>query len=303
MPSRNQMIIQIDQFITEHPDTGINFYIDNLRKSYIKELSDYTGRNTIAYYSAFMTKQSFNMDINDSDINGFMCVVHDLDRSKGLDLILHTPGGSPTASESIVKYLRKMFNNNIRVIVPHMAMSAGTMIACSSKEIIMATHSSLGPIDPQLSGIPAYNIKSEFEEAEIDLEKNPDKSAYWAIKLHQYPAAFMKSAIDAIDLSDNLLTEWLGTNMFDKENDKEKIGGIVKKLNNHTDSLVHDRHFDIDTCKGIGLKIVGLEEDQELQEKVLSIHHAMMISFENFRAVKMIESYSNTYIINSNNNN
>ena len=112
----------------------------------------------------------------------------------------------------------------------------------------------------------------------------------------------MKSAIDAIDLSDKLLTDWLGTSMFDKDLDKEKIDYIVKKLNNHTDSLVHDRHFDIDTCKGIGLNIVGLEEDQKLQEKVLSIHHAMMISFESFLAVKMIESCKNTYIINSNNN-
>ena len=302
MPSRNQIISQIGQIMSERPDTEVNIYIDNLRKDYIKQLSDYSGRNTIAYYSAFMTKQSLNMDINDSDINGFMCVVHDLDISNGLDLILHTPGGSPTASESIVKYLRKMFKNDIRVIVPHMAMSAGTMIACSSKEIVMGTHSSLGPIDPQFNGIPAYNIKSEFEEAEIDLEKNPNKAAYWAIKLQQYPAAFMKSAIDAIDLSDKLLTDWLGTSMFDKDLDKEKIDYIVKKLNNHTDSLVHDRHFDIDTCKGIGLNIVGLEEDQKLQEKVLSIHHAMMISFESFLAVKMIESCKNTYIINSNNN-
>lgn len=302
MPSRNQIISQIRQIMSERPDTEVGIYIDNLRKDYIKQLSNCSGRNTIAYYSAFMTKQSLNMDINDSDINGFMCVVHDLDRSKGLDLILHTPGGSPTASESIVKYLRKMFKNDIRVIVPHMAMSAGTMIACSSKEIVMGTHSSLGPIDPQFNGIPAYNIKSEFEEAEIDLEKNPNKAAYWAIKLQQYPAAFMKSAIDAIDLSNKLLTDWLGTSMFDKENDEEQIDNIVKKLNNHTDSLVHDRHFDIDTCKKIGLKIVGLEEDQEFQEKVLSIHHAMMISFENFLAVKMIESCENTYIINSNNN-
>ena len=54
-----------------------------------------------------------------------------------------------------------------------MAMSAGTMIACSAKKIIMGKASSLGPIDPQFNGIPAYNIISEFEEAKKDLSTNP----------------------------------------------------------------------------------------------------------------------------------
>ena len=67
----------------------------------------------------------------------------------------------------IVKYLRTKFNNDISVIVPHLAMSAGTMIACSAKEIIMGKQSSLGPNDPQFNGVPAYSIKMEFEQAKI----------------------------------------------------------------------------------------------------------------------------------------
>jgi len=42
------------------------------------------------------------------------------------------------------------------------------MIACSAREIIMGRQSSLGPIDPQFMGIPAHNIKQEFEEAKAD---------------------------------------------------------------------------------------------------------------------------------------
>ena len=304
MPSRNQIIKILNKKVSEEPeDYQIAMYLDNLRREYIKDLSEFTNRNTIAYYSSFLNKQASNLDINDSDINGFMSSVHNLDRNKGLDLILHTPGGSPTASESIVKYLRKLFKNDIRVIVPHMAMSAGTMIACSSKEIIMGSQSSLGPIDPQFfGGIPAYNIKAEFEEAEKDLEINPQKAAYWAIKLQQYPAAFMKSAIEAIELSGELVTEWLGTGMFDKDIPGEnlKIKNIVDILNNHNDSLVHDRHFDIDKCREIGLKITKLEECQELQEKVLTIHHSAMITFENFAPTKIIENQLQSYIINDN---
>lgn len=266
--------------------------IDKVRRGYIAKLSKYTGRNVIAYYSSWLSKNNtaLNTDINDSDMTGFMNCIQGLTCQKGLDLILHTPGGSPAAAESIVKYLRIKFNNDIRVIVPHLSMSAGTMIACSAKEIIMGNHSYLGPIDPQFSGIPAYNIKQEFEEAKDDLAKHPENAQYWAIKLQQYPAAFMKSAIDAIDLSSELIKDWLGTCMYDKNKDKKVIANIVNNLNEHKSSKIHGRHLDADFCENIGLKIVRLEEDNELQDDVLSIHHAFMITFDSTQAVKIIEN-------------
>ena len=91
--------------------------LDSVRRKYLAELSQYTNRNTIAYYSAFLERQVSNVDINDSDMNGFMNAVCGLDRTKGLDLILHTPGGDPAAAESIISYLRTVFHNDIRVIV------------------------------------------------------------------------------------------------------------------------------------------------------------------------------------------
>lgn len=291
MPIRNDIIDLLQQDPSQ---------LDEIRKSYIKDLSEFTGRNTITYYSSWMTKAADNQDINDSDMTGFMSAVHGLERKKGLDLILHTPGGSPTASESIVKYLKKLFDNNIRVIVPHMAMSAGTMIACSAKSIVMGYQSSLGPIDPQFSGIPAYNIKAEFEEAEKDLQHNPQNAQYWAIKLQQFPAAFLKSAIDAINLSNILVTEWLGTNMYNKDRDEKVISTIVSKLNEHTNSLVHDRHLDCDKCREIGLKIEQLEDNQKFQDKVLTLHHISMLTLESTLTVKLIESFNNSYIIQQN---
>jgi ClpP class serine protease len=99
--------------------------------------------------------------INDEDKNGFMMAIHHLDRSKGLDLLLHTPGGDLAATESLVDFLRRMFGTDIRAIVPQIAMSAGTMLACSCREIVMSKHSSIGPIDPHLRGIPAVGVKME----------------------------------------------------------------------------------------------------------------------------------------------
>ena len=74
------------------------------------------------------------LQVNDNDKNGFMATIHQLDRSCGLDLLLHTPGGEAAAAESLVHYLRQMFGNDIPAIIPQLAMSAGTMIALSCKE-------------------------------------------------------------------------------------------------------------------------------------------------------------------------
>lgn len=131
---------------------------------------------TYVYYSGWLQKQGISgLGINDNDKNGFMTTIHDLDRSKGLDLILHTPGGESAATESLVDYLRKMFGTDIRAIVPQLALSAGTMIACSCKSIVMGKQSSLGPIDPQLSGIPAHGIIEEFKQALEECKGNQIK--------------------------------------------------------------------------------------------------------------------------------
>ena len=112
--------------------------MDAMRRKYLGTMHKYTGRNIIAYYSAFVQKPRIDgTGIDDNDKNAFMQAVCGLDRSKGLDLILHTPGGQIAAAESLVSYLKALFGKDIRVFVPQIAMSAGTMIALSSKEIIM----------------------------------------------------------------------------------------------------------------------------------------------------------------------
>lgn len=98
MPSWHDILNQITQ-------SGSTF--DVVRRQYINELSTKTGRNTILYYSGWLQKPGVQgTEVNDSDKNGFMAVIYQLDRSKGLDLILHTPGGEVAATESLIDYLR-----------------------------------------------------------------------------------------------------------------------------------------------------------------------------------------------------
>lgn len=293
MPSWGDLLNELQTHQNENGENVQALTVDDLRSKYICQLSKLTERNTIAYYSGWLKPgKTQNIDINDSDITGFMNALKGLDCSKGLDLILHTPGGNPTATEGIVKYLHSKFGNDIRVIVPQMAMSAGTMLACSANEILLARHSCLGPIDPQYGGIPAYNIINEFREAKADLDNNVNSKTYWELQLKKYPAAFFYTVMDSIRLSSVLVTEWLGDCMFADETNgadkKRKISKIVNKLNANNKS--HSRHFTYEFCKYLGLKVSLLEENQELQEAVLSVHHSFIITLDATNATKIIEN-------------
>lgn len=280
--------------------TNIPSRYDLIRHKYFEHLEKQINRNVICYYSGWLQNRVSSIDINDSDMEGFMSVMKGMDREKGLTLLLHTPGGDPNAAESIVSYLREVFNDDIEVVIPHMAMSAGTMISCASKKIWMGKHSSIGPVDPQISGLPAYNIISEFEDAYTELDQPNPNVDYWHILLSKYPPAFVKFAQDAVALSAELIEKWLTEVMFIGEDKKDVIANIVKNLNEHENSKVHARHFNIKSGQEMGLKISPLENDQEFQNAVLSLHHACMVTLQNTRVSKIIESSSNAYMVSDN---
>ncbi|HYG59698.1 MAG TPA: ATP-dependent Clp protease proteolytic subunit [Symbiobacteriaceae bacterium] len=73
---------------------------------------------------------------------------------KPIDLVLHTPGGLVIAAEQIARVL-KAHKAGVTVIVPQFAMSGGTLLAMAADQIIMDRHAMLGPVDPQLGGMPA----------------------------------------------------------------------------------------------------------------------------------------------------
>jgi len=288
MPNWNQVLEEIQS--CQRIDA-----LDFIRRKYLKLLFEKTGRNVICYYSGWLQKPNYwNAGINDDDKNGFMAAIHNLDRKRGLDLILHTPGGDTAATESIVKYLCIMFDSNIRAIVPQIAMSAGTMIACACKSIVMGKQSNIGPIDPHFDGIPAHGVIEEFERALKEIQKNPQSIPIWQVVVGKYHPTFLGECEKAIELSEKLVTEWLETVMFkDDSKARVKSAGIVKSLSSHKETKTHARHIHKEEAIDIGLKIESLEDEdkKELQDLVLTIHHAYMHTFANSRAIKIVENH------------
>lgn len=278
--------------LTELKEMGSPF--DVLRRKYVQLLHKKTGRNVIVYYSGFLQKPELRADnaVNDNDKNGLMTAVNGLDTSLGLDLILHTPGGDIAATESIVDYLWQKFGKDIRCFVPQMAMSAGTMIACSCKEIWMGRQSSLGPVDPQFNGIAAHGVIEEFSRALLEIKNNPQTIPLWQAVVAKYPPAFLGECEKAIKWSTELVTDWLLRNMFENNENKNAIvGDIVSEFIDHSISYTHNRHLSADKCEQFGLKIKHFESDQDLQDIVLSVHHIYSQTLSSTPAFKIIENH------------
>lgn len=280
MPNWSQILTEIDS------KTNMPKALEDKRNLYLKKIYGLTGRNVIAYYSGWLKGiDTADVGINEQDKNAFMTTIHKLDRSKGLDLILHTPGGDVAATEGIVKYLKRMFGNNIRAFVPQISMSGGTMIALACKEIIMGEQSSLGPIDPQLCGVACQAVLDEFEKAVADVQARPDTLYLWQTIISKYRPTFLTTCENAIEWSKELSIEFLKA-----VNPDIDINAIHDKFLNHNNSHSHSRRISKQECKEVGLPVTDLESNQDLQDAVMSLHHCYMITFDKFNISKIVEN-------------
>lgn len=281
-------------------EQGNKVPFDTVRRKYLNLLHEHTKRNAIIYMVQWTQPANIPPDlinITEEDVQGLMEVIHGLTGSE-LDLIVHSPGGSAESVEGIVNYLRTKFDH-IRVIVPQAAMSAATMLACAADVLMMGKHSSIGPIDPQIrintqygpQVVPAQAVLDQFEMARKECQ-DPKQLGAWIPILGQYGPALVVQCQNALELSQQLVSEWLESYMFkDKQDAKEKASKVAGILADHQRFKSHGRHIDREEAREFGLTIVNLEEDQKLQDMILSVFHSTTHTFNGTGAVKIIENH------------
>ncbi len=119
------------------------------------------------------------IDIDDSE--QVLRAIRSAQKDVPIDIILHTPGGLALAATQIAMAL-KAHPAKKTVIIPHYAMSGGTLIALAADQIIMDPHAALGPVDPQLGdqqGVyPATSLLKVKAEKKID--EMDDKTLIYA---------------------------------------------------------------------------------------------------------------------------
>jgi ClpP class serine protease len=95
------------------------------------------------------------IDIDDAE--GVLRAIRETPGGQPIEMILHTPGGVVLAASQIAAALAD-HDGHVTAVVPHYAMSGGTLIALAADEIVVDAHSALGPVDPQLGQYPAASI-------------------------------------------------------------------------------------------------------------------------------------------------
>lgn len=204
-----------------------------------------------------------------------------LDSKRGaVAVILDTPGGIVEVVERMVTATRSKYQD-VTVIVPDRAMSAGTIFALSADRIMMDHLSCLGPIDPQIEKdgklVPALSYLNQFERLSKKAKHDELTTAEYAL-LNKLDLGDLYQFDQARALSNELLVKWLSTYKFknwrETETRKRKVtpemkenraNEIAKLLNDPERWHSHGRAIDRETLRiEVNLKIDDLEEHEAL---------------------------------------
>ena len=234
-----------------------------LRKSCYEEIEKYRGRPLLVYATKFLegVPQGAPNSIDLSDVDGFTDLINSVKGSKSIDILLHSPGGRPDATERIVCLLRDKFEE-INFLIPHSAYSAATMLALSGNSIVLHPSAILGPIDPQINGIPARSIKHGFEKAKERIAKEgPEALPAYIPLIEKYSLELLELCEDSEKLSKKLVSSWLKKYMFKGEkNVSKKIKKAVTYFSDYDTHLMHSRPLPMDKLTAFGLKIELADE-------------------------------------------
>lgn len=297
MPTWGQILEELNRSEFRQPNGAPN--LDALRRHYLARLSALTNRPVIVYATCFLEKDAPPnlVQINLGDIQGFMETLNGINQRE-LDLIITSPGGLAEATESIVAYLRTKFDH-IRVFVPTVAMSAATMLALGSNEIVMGRHSQLGPIDPQFTimtpegprSSPARAILDQFEQAKRECQ-DPQNLAAWLPILRSYAPGLLAQCEHQQEVAVRMVGQWLEKYMLSADPERTaKSAEAARWFADYQYFGSHTRRVSLDDILALGLKGTPLEAEQELQDAVLSVHHTYSHTFNQTPAVKIIENH------------
>ncbi|MDR3232161.1 MAG: hypothetical protein LBT46_00580 [Planctomycetaceae bacterium] len=264
------------------------------RKHQLERIAELRGRDVIVYASDISSKNCPN-SIDRSDLLPFNDQLSVL-KGDAVDIILQTPGGLAEVVEDLVRSIRSKFEN-VGVIVPGMAYSAGTIFAMAADEILMSRSSSLGPIDAQIVSngkrFSADAFLEGLEKIKNEAAKNNMLNIAYIPILQSISPGEIQHCENAQSFSKTLVTDWLRQYKFKlwvkhsstgkpvtEEEKKAKAEKIAVELCNQGRWLTHGRSIKIDDLKNLGLQITDYSTNSDLFDAVNRYYTLLQMSFD-----------------------
>lgn len=261
-----------------------------LRLNCYKDIEQLRSRPLIVYAARFISTSIPNAPngIDLGDVDGFTDLINSIPTDKeSIDVYIHSPGGKPDATERLVYLLRKRFKE-VHFLIPHSAYSAATMLALSGDTIILHTSATLGPIDPQINGIPARSIKKGFAKVKDSIK--PETLPAYLPLIEKYSLELLEICEDSEKLSKELVSEWLKSYMLKEEAFEGQIKKTVDFFSDYDSHLIHSRPLVLEKIKDFRLNIAYA--DQNLNDLLWEAY----ILIENFfQMTPFIKLFENTY--------
>lgn len=227
------------QELQQQPSPSVDLY--GLRKACYQDIEKLRKRPLLVYAVDFPNSHpAAPIYIDHGDVDGFTDLVEAVEEEESVDVLLHSPGGSPESTERIVALLRAKFTH-VTFLIPHSAFSAATMMALSGNEILLHSSAVLGPIDPQVNGTPARSIRRGFDKVrELLKEEGPEALPAYIPLIEKHSLELLEICDDSLKLSQELVSDWLQYYMF--EGDSTHADLIEKAVEFFSDYDMHKSH-------------------------------------------------------------
>ncbi len=289
MPAKNLALQTILEEQSQAHPTRVNLY---------SKIEEYFKKKVLCYYTSF----SHPVMVDDADAAMIEAVLQKTDLTKGLLMIISSPGGDGLAAERIINICRSYTpDGNYSVLVPDKAKSAATMVCFGSQEIYMSKTSELGPVDPQLTisengqrkRFSVCNVIESYRELFEGAANATGHLEPFLQQLQRYDAREIKEYEDAVALAQDISIRSLASGMMKGATNKDiekKISVFLtpKQKRSHGRPIYHDEALH---C---GLKINLLEVTSEIWGVITELN-MRLDNFVNNHAVKCIETLDRSF--------
>lgn len=254
--------------------------------------------------ATFFTSFYFPVNITTDDADMLQEILQEMDLSKGLALVVSSPGGYPLAAESIIRTCRSYSGTGtFTAIVPGAAKSAATMICMGAERIVMGPTSELGPVDPQMvkedsgqrKSLSVYNIVKSYEELFGKAVKEEGNIEPYLHQLAHYDPMDIQELRSYLELSEDISTKALESGMMSglaEKTIKNKIGPFLEPRT----KKVHGRAIYAEEAKKCGLSV----EEWSVHEPRWAILHELYLRTESvvkMNALKVLETSQDSWIL------
>ena len=272
------------------------------RQDIIRQIQARTERRLLCYVAG----SRLECMINQNDTMPFVDLLHNVKGDESVDLLIHTIGGSVDAAEKLIRLVRsKIGDSELRVIVPELAKSAGTVMVLGADCVVMSDTSELGPIDPQMQfsdsrgNVRWHSVQTyldAYKEHYDKITEHPDNVAA-QIMLGKIDPDTVKLCQAVMERARQSAEYLLLHGMF-----RKGTGNVTLTVSELLDTkrwLSHSQMISWEDAKDprIGLKVEYLKQDDDLWQEYWRLYCLQRLAIED--RLKLYESDSASLTIDA----